>query len=295
MRAFRGKPMLVCIIICVFLWGSAPFAWADTLLSTEAFFAGQETVSGLVEVPGKGTMRYYAQNDGLWGGLIYEHANVKNSRPFRDSGCGPAAIAMAVAQLVPPEQLSSITRLAKRSYSLCACSLNKSHCFRAHARYILTSQRDFVRFLPLVLGDYAAGNNTLGQVTRNSNVGTSNALGENIAQAYGLHYCVTKRYDEAIGALQSGAAVVALASKGGVFTNTGHYVVLAHVDADYLYVLDPLCREEYKTNNSRKLNILQPGLVSLANKDMAGAAKFSSFMIFHARGAFLESDSANIE
>ena len=88
---------------------------------------------------------------------------------------------------------------------------------------------------------------------------------------------------------------MALASKGGVFTNTGHYVVLAHVDADYLYVLDPLCREEYKTNNSRKLNILQPGLVSLANKDVAGAAKFSSFMIFHARGAFLESDSANIE
>lgn len=294
MRAFCRKTMLILMVICVFLAGGAPFSCADTLLSTEAFFAGRESVSGLVEVPGRGQMRYYAQNDALWGGLIYENPDVKSSRPFRDSGCGPTAIAMAVVQLVPPERLSSISRLAKRSYSLCACSVNKGHCSQAHARYILTSQQDFVRFLPLVLGDYATGNNTLGQVTRNANVGTSNALGQNIAQAYNLHYRITKSYEEAVTALQSGSAVVALASRGSVFTNTGHYVLLAWVDADYLYVLDPLCREEYKTNNSRKLNILQPGLVSLANEDVSGAAKFSSFMIFTAPGASAASEQETL-
>lgn len=281
MRAFFRRQTLL-VILCVSLLGSAHFASADTLLTTESFFAQKESVSGMVEVPGKGVMRYYAQNDALWGDLIYEHPNVTGHRPFRDSGCGPTAIAMAVVQLVPETELASISAFAKRSYSLCSCSINKSHCSHKHARYYLTSQQDYLRFLPLVFGDYAAGNNTQNQVSRNSNVGTSNALGGHIAQVYGLGYRITQSYDEAILALQEGAAVVAHASKGSAFTTTGHYVLLAHVDDSFLYVLDPLCREEYKTTNSRKLNILQPGLVSLANKDVSSAGKFSSFMIFTA-------------
>ncbi len=281
MRAFFRRQTLL-VIFCVSLLGSAHFACADTLLTTESFFTQKESLSGIVEVPGKGAMRYYAQNDALWGDLIYEHPNVTGHRPFRDSGCGPTAIAMAVVQLLPETELASISSFAKRSYSLCSCSINKSHCFHNHARYYLTSQQDYLRFLPLVFGDYAAGNNTQNQVSRNSNVGTSNALGGHIAQVYGLGYRITQNYDEAVLALQKGAAVVAHASKGSAFTTTGHYVLLAHVDDSFLYVLDPLCREEYKTSISRKLNILQPGLVSLANKDVSSAGKFSSFMIFTA-------------
>ena len=38
----------------------------------------------------------------------------------------------------------------------------------------------------------------------------------------------------ALEAIKNGCAVVALASKGGAFTNTGHYVFLAHADETYL-------------------------------------------------------------
>ena len=68
-------------------------------------------------------------------------------------------------------------------------------------------------------------------------------------------------------------------ARGGAFTNTGHYVTLIAADEESLYVLDPLCRETYKTNYAGKLHIHQPGYVSLLLEDVK-YARLSSFMLF---------------
>lgn len=246
----------------------------------EAFFTEPEQYSGMVEVPGRGMMRYYAQNDPLWGALTYEKDDTQTRRPFRDSGCSPAAAAMAIASLVPDDGLSAIAAYAKREYSLCSCSVNQSRCNQRHSRYVLTSQRDFVRFLPLVFGNFATGNNTFGTYSRSVAAGTGSGYLKNIAQVYGLRMTMTGDYAQACAALQNGAAVMGLAARGGAFTNTGHYVLLASVDAEgRLYILDPLRREEYKTNQSAKLDIIQPGLVALSRENV-GAAKLDNFIIF---------------
>ena len=270
--------LLFCV--CVLLTGNAHVSLADDLTLMEAFFTQPEQFSGLIEVPGKGEMRYYAQNDPLWRDLTYESGQSSTRRPFRDSGCGPTAGAMAVAALVPEDAFVRIAAYAKSAYSLCSCSVNKAKCNKRHARYILTSQRDYVRFLPLIFGDFATGNNTLGDNSRSSNVGTSSGFLYDIASIYGLTLASTQSYDEAVLAVQSGdAAVVALAGKGGAFTNTGHYVLLANIDDEKLYILDPLCRTEYKTNQGKKIEIIQPGLVALRHANVS-AAQFSSFLIF---------------
>lgn len=278
MRDFL-KRITLLLACCVFMFGNAHVSFADNLTLMEAFFTRQEGYSGWVSVPGKGEMRYYAQNDPLWGALVYEKSDTDSRRPFRDSGCCPSAAAMAVAALIPEADLSDISNYARRPYSLCSCSVNKDRCNRRHSRYILSSDRDFSRFLPLVFGDFAAGNNTYGVYSRAVSAGTGTGFLYPIAEIYGLKLTFTARYSDALEAMDRGAAVAALAGKGGAFTDTGHYVFLANYDEDRLYVLDPLLREVYKTNYSSKLEIIQPGLVSILH-DQVSFARFNNFLIF---------------
>ena len=284
MRDFL-KRLVAGICVCVALGGLAHVSFADGMTDTEAFFSKKESYSGIVNVPGRGEMRYYAQNDSLWGGLAYEKEDTPSRRPFRDSGCSPTAVAMAVASLVEDGQLSQITKQAKRDYSLCSCSLNKARCKNNHARYVLTSQRDFVRFLPLIFGDFATGNNGYGSVSRNVAPGTGTGYLKDLVKVYGLKMSFVSDYSKARKYVtQKGAAVVGLAGSGGVFTNQGHYVFLAHADKEKLYVLDPLCRTTYAGyNQGNKVTVIQPGLVSLKHGDV-GAARFNNFIVFEKTG-----------
>lgn len=276
--SFRRAIAALCA--CLFLLGGSHFCVADELTNIEAFFAKPETLSGLMDVPGKGPMRYYAQNDGLWGRLIYEAPNISNNRIFKDSGCCPTAVAMAVAALVPEDQLPEISAYARKPYSLCSCSVNSSHCGSRHPRYILTSERDFTRFLPLVIADVATGNNIWRYQGRSADVGTAATFIKAVAEAYGLEYTFVRTFEEAKEALsREDQAVVALAGHGGCFTDVGHYIFLASVDAGRLYILDPLCRSVYKTNHKNRVHIVQPGLVYLELGDL-GYAYFSQFIIF---------------
>ena len=281
MRGFfiRLTGMLLCM--CVFLAGSAHASFADDMTLTEAFFTQPEQYSGMVEVPGKGLMRYYAQNDPLWSALTYERGASSSSRPFGDGGCGPTAGAMAVANLIPEEEFSRIAASARYEYSLCPCSLNKAKCAKRHARYVLTSQRDFVRFLPLIFGDFATGNNQEGVYSRGEAQGTGTGFLHDIAKIYGITITSTEDYDEAIRALQNGDTVLGHASRGGALTNTGHYVLLAHIDSERLYILDPLCRTDYTGYlYGKKVEIIQPGLIAFTHENVR-FSYLGMFMIFH--------------
>ncbi len=281
MRGFFIRLTGVLLCVCVFLAGGAYASFADDMTLTEAFFTQPEQYSGLVEVPGKGTMRYYAQNDPLWSALTYERSTSSSLRPFGDGGCGPTAGAMAVANLIPAEELSRIAAEARQEYSLCPCSLNMAKCIHRHARYVLTSQRDYVRFLPLVFGDYATGNNLDGVYSRGQAQGTGTGFLHDIAKVYGITITSTADYDEAIRALLNGDTVLGHASRGGALTNTGHYVLLAHFDSERLYILDPLCRTDYSAYlYGKKVEIIRPGLIAFTHENV----KFSylgMFMIFH--------------
>ena len=103
---FKKMAMLLCI--CVFLTGNAHVSFADDLTLAEAFFTKPEGYSGWINVPGKGLMRYYAQNDPLWAVLCYEREGTESRRPFRDSGCSPSAAAMAIYQTMGEDGIEII-------------------------------------------------------------------------------------------------------------------------------------------------------------------------------------------
>ena len=280
MRKFLIRFLSALLLICVFLLENANVCFADNLTLTEAYFTQPEEYSGVVDVPGKGPMRYYAQNDPLWGDLAYERAETHSRRPFKDGGCCPTAGAMAVANLIPESELSAVAAYARQEYAICPCSINKGKCIHYHARYVLTTERDFVRFLPLVYADFATGNNVFGMSSRGEAQGTGTGFLYEIAKAYGITITATANYKDAVNAVQAGDTVVCHASRGGAFTNTGHYVLLASADDQRVYILDPLCRTEYKTNNAKKLEILQPGLVALTYENLP-AANIGNYFIFH--------------
>ena len=87
MRGFFSRLTGMLLCMCVFLAENAHASFADEMTLTEAFFTQPEQYSGLVEVPGKGWMRYYAQNDPLWGALAYERASLL--RQGRSIPCAP--------------------------------------------------------------------------------------------------------------------------------------------------------------------------------------------------------------
>ncbi len=276
-KLIRVAALMMSILLAM---GSfLPVSHADNLLEMEAYFYQAEKYNRLIDVAGKGEMRFYAQNEPLWGALIYENASTTTRRPFRDSGCNPSAAAMALVQVVPLEQLRLLSEHTKRPFSLCTCSVNKARCQKSHVRYYVTTDEDYLRFLPLLLGDYAAGNNTHGANSRNGQVGTAPAYLKDLELIFGIRLAVTQSLDEACQAAAKGYGVMAMAGKGGVFTSTGHYILLAHSDENNIYFLDPLQRDPYTTDKQKRLEIIEPGFVALS-RDQIRYAELRNFIIF---------------
>ncbi len=279
MRNFFSRLLIVVLAAGIVLGVTASASLAaETDLSSEEYFAQQETYSGIVEVPGGGPMRYYAQNDPLWRALLYERGDSSKSRVFGDGACCPTAMALAFANLVPEDQLCKIKEYAAKPYSLCPCSVNSARCYSYHERYVLKDE-DYVRFLPLVFGDFAMGNNIWGIYSRGEPWGTDTYFVSYICDIYGVSMSVTEDYNAAIQALKAGKTVVGYAAAGGCFTNQGHFQLFVYSDNDRLYMLDPYYRTEYNTTGGNKVEIIEPGLVALKHSNVS-YAYFLKFYIF---------------
>ncbi len=269
--------MIACLTAIMLLL--CPNGLADRMLEVEAFFMRQPEYSRVITVPGRGDIVYYAQNDPLWGGLIYEQANASAKRPFRDSGCNPTAAAMALRIVLGDEEIAKIIDAAKRPYALCTCSINSVACIWKHDRYQLNAEKDILKYLPLILGDFATGNNSLATQSRSNAVGTGTGYLHKVAEVLGVNIIFTTDFGEAREAVLAGKGVVAHVGSSGAFTNTGHYVLFASIDGDTLYFLDPLLRTKYTTDPKKKLVVVEPGLVTLKTNEL-GYAAASNYIIF---------------
>lgn len=260
------------------------YAAAEDESFMERHFAAPSGFDATIALPDGRELAYYAQNDELWGSMIYEEKSSAKRRPFRDSGCAPTALAIALRRVVPDEDLILLSRYAKRPYSLCPCSLNEGRCTSQHVRYYLTSVKDYRRFLPLILGDFACGNNVFGVVDRDEGTGTGVRFYKSIAGIFDLDMTTTTDIEQAAIAANMGMGVVVFAGSGGAFTSTGHYMSLVGADDEYYYIFDPLCRSSYKTWDSQGIvNVIYQGLVSF-KKSKLHYANFYSFVIFSPRG-----------
>lgn len=242
-----------------------------------------EGTSRMIEVPGRGMMQYYAQNDPVWAKMVYEPKGATTYRPFGQGGCCPTSVAMAIANLVPEENLNAISAYARseQGFTFCRCSVNQYYCDRTHEQYQLTTGWEFKRYLPIVMANFATGNNRWNAKSRSEYSGTSVTFVKRLTEVYGLELTVSKSGEEAIEALRRGAMVVA--STGGSdspFTGGGHFLTLAHADDTYLYILDPYLKDDYSKTDKRKLlTQLQPGLLRADIAEMDHLLLYTFFIL----------------
>lgn len=228
----------------------------------------RETVTRYVSINGVGRWLMYAQNDPLWKKLTFEAANSGKRRPFGDGGCGPTAVAMAIANLVDKEDLPKLSAYASSpfGYRFCTCSVNDFWCSGKHLSYQLTTPDEFLRYFPLAIASFATGNNLWGVQGRVSNgFGTNMNYLNHLGEVYNLSVTKVNTAEEAVASLRDEGtiAIACTTGFGSPFTATSHFLVLAGADDDYLYVMDPLQRESYPTDSKEYLEIITPGLVRI--------------------------------
>lgn len=132
-----------------------------------------------------------------------------------------------------------------------------------------------MRYYPLAVANFATGNNVWGAQGRFDSFGTSMRYLRELCDVYDVSVLQTKRLSEAIDFLKNEGTIAVACTSGytSPFTSTSHFVVLAAVDENYLYVLDPFRRANYNTVDEKEyLEILAPGVVRVTLKDAQDCA-----------------------
>lgn len=254
---------LILFLLFLVLFPAQGQGEGSSLIDTSRAWPGQ------VRVPGRGLMRYYAQNDPTWGLMTYRFPHQEMEPRFSGAGCVPAALANLIANLVEPEQLPAIDSYSYRNegFLICPCSMNRFDCDRTHTRCRLTTVQEFDDFFCLAVGSYLSGNNPEGDYA----CGTL-YLAAPLLRIYGLRF-VLAEHDLSLAAqavAQEGA--LALMLVGGPdcpFTSGGHALVLCAVDSENYYFLDSFRREEYPLDTKGILRVVEPG-VTAVRRDRAG-------------------------
>lgn len=227
----------------------------------------RETLNGYVDIEGVGSYMLYAQDDPMWGELRYERNGSKKVRRFEQGGCGPTAVAIALANLLTPEELSILSYYADSpaGFTFCSCSVNDYRCNLSHMQYHPETPEEIVRYLPIILANYAAGNNEYHKAYRTENQGTNIDFLQDMVEIFKLKCTFTRYAPEALELVKEGKGTriaVCTAVRGSPFTNSGHFIVLAYVDDEYAYYLDPLRENNYDNYySSRVLEMVAPGVV----------------------------------
>lgn len=246
---------------------------ADPVNLTKMTLDAAQTHNGMVDAGPAGQLMYYAQNDPLYDRMYYESA-VRNDvhRDFGGGGCGPTAMAMIAANLVDQEDLPVIRQYAKEALGtlFCSCSVNRVYCDHSHVPYQLQTPEEYLRYLPVAMGDFAAGNNQWDFLARRTNSqGTNVRFVDYVCEAYGLSMEPVSGLEAALELMKEKTGeglILTSALRGSPYTNSSHFVVITGVDEEYFYVLDPLRRteEEYqKTDKRGILELLSPGVTRI--------------------------------
>lgn len=237
----------------------------------------------LIDVPGRGPTLFYAQTNPFWKDMRYEVAGSAASRRFGDSGCCPTSAAIAFANLLPAEELGKIRPFSSPRVSGYGFALNSMNPLDMNGRtgvYWLDGAADYQRYLPLVFGQYAAGNNDQRHAWRSKQKessdgsnGTGTGIGfvPKLCTIYGLRYihAPDRMNMDWVEPVRKGAIAIALAnSQWHPFAaGRGHYVAIVGCDEEYLYIMDPQDKTKYDTDRKNILEVMEQGFVRVKLSD----------------------------
>ena len=238
----------------------------------------EEDYPDYLYVPGRGCMRYYAQNDPQWKQMRFRYPHQQNSPTFSGTGCVPTALANCIANLLIEDKLAVLGEYSKGSgFYICPCSMNQMECNRKHERYQLQTELDFDRFLCLAIGSYMSGNNPAQQYA----CGTMFLL-DDLMKIYGLRYQKVDNLHQAAERVRADQAM-AVCLVGGEdcpFTQSGHALVFCHADDQEYYFLDSYYRLNYEWDRQQIVRIVEPGVVAVSKDKISRLGASSIYVIW---------------
>lgn len=241
-----------------------PIVQAQSIQESEKeHFSNFESYNRAVTLPTGKKLYYYAQNSPEWAKHWYD-TKPNGFIVFGDGGCVASTLANTLINLAPKNQLSKLKQLSRESFLLDskAVPLHLGHPKRK--KFAIESSADFAAFLPLVLGQYASGNNLL-----SSNNYRSTAFYKPVFSLFHLQNYESKKFEEVEHVLADGGLIVS--SSGGMnspIARGGHFFVIADSDENYIYILDSLVRERYKLDKKRYMEIMEPGVVRVKKENL---------------------------
>ena len=270
--------IVFCLVLALLpAIASADSGYADYVMTRtlrEQFESKSNT--RLIDVPGRGEMIYYAQANPFWTRFRYETMGSKTFRRFGAGGCCPTSTAIALANLLTPAELASIRPYASKragGFGITTASMNPLNASINDGVYWFDHEQDYLDFLPLVVGQFAAGNNEksyswrVGSSSDGGSVGgTSAGFIQELARCYGITLTKVADKDDTsyLDMIRCGATAIALANTRWqpFSTGVGHFVAVVAADDEYLYIMDPQNKTKYDDcDRFDTLEVLESGLV----------------------------------
>ena len=233
-----------------------------------------------IDVPGRGPTLFYAQVNPFWAKMRYEPPGSSTRRNFGGSGCCPTTAAIAFANLLPASDLGKIRPFAStqvNGYGFSSLSMNPITFPRRVGIKWLDYAQDYQRYLPLVFGQYAAGNNIKRSSWRSeakSNGGTGVGFVPGLCGIYGIEYLKVsgKMNMDWIAPVKQGAIGIALSNTRyqPFAASNAHYVAIVGCDDTHLYIMDPQDKaagEYWDSDSLGVLEVIEKGLVRVKLTD----------------------------
>ncbi len=254
----------------------------DDLAAKEALLARADANNNrVIEVPRKGPVQYYAQNNPFWSEMEYEETGSPSYRVFGDGGCCPTSAAIAIGAHLTDDELTAVLACSKgQGYGITVKNMNPDRSRKDDGVYWFTEGAELRSYLPLVFGSFACGNNKLGRSWRAkpkqwqvSAGGTSHEFVPELCKIYGLDcFQVTGRYNmDWLSYVRQGATAVALSNTQWqpFVKGKGHYVAIVAADDQYLYIMDPQDKASYERDEKlyHILEVVEPGLLRVKLED----------------------------
>ena len=218
----------------------------------------------------------YAQNSPEWARM---QTMVDEDLYFGDAACMVTSLANVLVNTVPYYNLSRILEVTKGPIRVDTRSCVAARPgVRQEDRFTITEDVDFIRYLPLVINNYASGNN-IHHVSNPHLMGFFPKLLEHYETAWQGKITM----EDAITALEADIGAMVIVSSGGqnsVMTANGHFFVAVGARDKYMYFLDSYEREKYPLDQRHIIEVLEPGVIRVKYENLHRLPIMYKYLIY---------------
>lgn len=228
-------------------------------LSEEQKLKQSKSYTKVLNVQGREGILYFAQNSPEWQYLQFSEVDNNKDKFFGQTSCIVTTLSIALANLVPQEELSKIEKISKGPFRVDTISTTKVKGLKPQYRFTIERDEDYLRFFPLVLANWASGNNT-----KSINENQSTFFYKILFDFYGINHVQTKDINESFKAIDEGGIVIT--SSGGVaspISKRGHYFLMVNYDDEYVYFVDPYVRSKPYPDTKRIVEKVSDGIIKV--------------------------------